>query len=96
MTLGEYYVVHDQAWAGRRKSWHGKVPGTEILCIGCLEQRLRRTLMSCDFTSALVNDPSDPDMSDRLRDRLTTEPVKRKPGRPKGSKNKSKAVLRGH
>ena len=90
----EWYKVRDevwdQAWAGRLKPWH-KLPGQQILCIGCLEQRLGHTLMSCDFTSEPVNNPSDPDMSDRLRDRLTTEPVKRKPGR---SKIKPKAVLR--
>jgi hypothetical protein len=65
--------VWDQAWAGRRKSWHGKVPGQEILCIGCLEQRLGRTLMRCDFIEAPINDPDDGDKSDRLRDRLTAE-----------------------
>ena len=40
-TIREYYMVHDrvweQAWAGRRKPHHSKVPGQEILCIGCLE-----------------------------------------------------------
>ena len=46
ITLGEWYMVKDkvweQAWAGRRKSWQSKVPGQEILCIGCLEQRIGR------------------------------------------------------
>jgi hypothetical protein len=68
ITLGEWYMVRpevwEQAWAGRRKSWHGKVPGTEILCIGCLERRIGRALCCCDFTYA----PSP--MSARLRDRL--------------------------
>ena len=45
-TLGEWYMVDDevweQAWLCRRKSWHGKLPGTEILCIGCLEKRIGR------------------------------------------------------
>jgi hypothetical protein len=54
-TIGEYYMVHDevweQAWAGRRKAWHGKVPGQEILCIGCLEARIGRTLTYGDFTT---------------------------------------------
>ena len=36
--------VWEQAWCGRRKSWHGKIPGQEILCIGCLEKRLGRTI----------------------------------------------------
>lgn len=91
--LGELeYMVRDevweQAWAGRHKPWH-ELPGQQILCIGCLEQRLGRTLMSCDFIGAQVNG-----ISDRLRDRLTTEAVRRKPDRPKGSKNKHEAVLR--
>jgi hypothetical protein len=55
ITAGEYYKVKDeiweQAWAGRRKSWHGRVPGTEILCLACLEQRIGRKLMVCDFTA---------------------------------------------
>jgi hypothetical protein len=45
----------------------------EILCIGCLEQRIGRTLMANDFTDAPVNDPNDPRrsrMSERMRHRL--------------------------
>jgi hypothetical protein len=84
ITLGEWYMVKDElwerAWIGRRKSWHHQlldgvvdvVPGTEILCIGCLEHRLGRTLVACDFTDAPVNDPDKPTISDRLRDRLIT------------------------
>jgi hypothetical protein len=72
--MGEWYMVHDhvweQAWAGRRKSWHC-LPGQQILCIGCLEQRIGRSLMRCDFTDAPVNDPLDRTHSKRLRDRLT-------------------------
>jgi hypothetical protein len=45
--------VWEQAWAGRRKAWHGKLPGQEILCIGCLEARIGRTLKRDDF-AALV------------------------------------------
>jgi hypothetical protein len=77
ICLDEWYMVKDevweQAWCGRRKSWHDQVPGQEILCIGCLEQRIGRTLMAGDFTDAPVNDPNDPfnDMSARLRDRIT-------------------------
>jgi hypothetical protein len=73
-TLGEWYMVKDevweQAWGGRRKSWHGRVPGQEVLCIGCLEARIGRTLMACDFTDASVNDPHENNISERLRDRL--------------------------
>lgn len=76
-TADEYYMVKnevwEQSWAGRRKPWHGKIRGQEILCIGCLEERLGRTLTRCDFTDAPINDPTKYDMSDRLRDRLTTD-----------------------
>jgi len=73
-TAGEWYMVHkhvwEQAWAGRRKSWHGKIPGQEILCIGCLEERLGRSLTRQDFTDAPINDPDDCHKSLRLRVRL--------------------------
>jgi hypothetical protein len=95
-TAGEWYMVKhsvwEQAWLGRRKAWHA-VPGQEILCIGCLEKRLGRTLMACDFTDTEVNDPNKHNISERMRNRLTTVdpmPLKRKRGRPKGSKNKPK------
>jgi hypothetical protein len=98
IRAGEWYMVcnevWEQAWRGRRKWWHD-LPGQEVLCIGCLEQRLGRTLMASDFTDAPVNDPNDPlngDKSERLRARLTaadSTPL-RKRGRPKGSKNKRK------
>jgi hypothetical protein len=74
-TIGEWYMVKDdvwdQAWRGRRKSWSGKAPGQEVLCIGCLEARLGRTLTAGDFTNAMINDPRKNNMSKRLRDRLT-------------------------
>ena len=73
VPIGEYYMVKaeiwEQAWPGRGKSWHA-VPGHEILCIGCLEQRLGRKLTRTDFTDAPINDPSDRLSSRRLRQRL--------------------------
>jgi hypothetical protein len=55
LALGEVYMVRDeiweQAWCGRRKSWHGQVPGQEILCIACLEQRIGRELTLSDFAA---------------------------------------------
>jgi hypothetical protein len=45
----------------------------EILGIGCLEQRIGRTLMANDFIDAPVNDPNNPlgsCMSERMRHRL--------------------------
>ena len=41
----------------------------EILCIGCLEERLGRTLTRADFTDCRLNDP-DKFRSARLRSRL--------------------------
>ena len=77
-TIREYYMVHDriweQAWAGRRKPYHGKVPGQEILCIGCLEARLGRRLTRSDFTNVPINDPGQALMSARLRERLKRRP----------------------
>jgi hypothetical protein len=73
-TIGEWYMVHnnlwEQAWAGRRKAFHGKIPGQEILCIGCLEKRLGRTLTRTDFKDCPVNTDSSGHRSDRLRMRL--------------------------
>ena len=99
----EWYMVKpkvwEQAWAGRRKDWHN-VPGQSVLCIGCLEKRIGRTLCATDFARAAVNDPEG-DISDRLRQRLIATksqpldgapPVKRKRGRPKGSKDKRPRV----
>jgi len=45
----------------------------EILCIGCLEKRIGRTLCRADFTGAPVNDPNRFQLSDRLRDRLAAD-----------------------
>jgi hypothetical protein len=75
ITLGEYYMVHDevweQAWCGRRKSWHGRVMGQEILCIGCLEARIGRRLTAADFACWMNTRKSE-----RLRDRMTAKPVR--------------------
>jgi hypothetical protein len=100
IRLGEWYMVNDdvweQAWCGRRKWWHA-LPGQEVLCIGCLERRLGRTLVAGDFIPDVpANDPNKRIMSERLRERLTTAdstPLKRKRGRPKGSKNKPKPTM---
>jgi hypothetical protein len=94
IRMGEWYMVHDavweQAWAGRRKSWRGKIPGQEILCIGCLEKRLGRTLIAGDFPEVEVNDCGKHNISERLRARLMATECQRRRGRPKGSKNKPK------
>jgi hypothetical protein len=72
--LGEWYMaredVWEEAWAGRRKVFHGKVPGQEILCIACLEKRIGRRLTFADFTDVPINNPADQNKSKRLRHRL--------------------------
>jgi hypothetical protein len=49
-------MVHNTIWkeAGMTK---GDEPGSQILCIGCLETRLGRTLTPGDFTNAPINNP---------------------------------------
>jgi hypothetical protein len=75
ITAKEFYMVKDdvweQAWHGRRKWWYRKVYGQEVLCIGCLEERIGRTLTKDDFTDAPVNDLVKRNMSDRFFDRRT-------------------------
>jgi hypothetical protein len=75
ITSGEWYMVKDEiwasAWTGRPLKPHHALPGQMVLCIGCLEQRLGRTLMACDFTDAPVN--SWEPMSARMRDRVTAK-----------------------
>jgi hypothetical protein len=46
---GEYYMVHDEVWLEANPKGRG------MLCIGCLELRLRRLLTKDDFTDAPVN-----------------------------------------
>jgi hypothetical protein len=89
ITIAEWYMVRDSlwecVWRGRRKSWYGRVDGQEILCIGCLEKRLGRTLCASDFDGAPVNDPNRHGMSGRLRDRLAatqSQPLGRRPDDP--------------
>jgi hypothetical protein len=84
LTIHEWYMVNDdvweQAWAGRRKSW--RVAGQEILCIGCLERRLGRTLIASDF---VPGNPNKGRVSERMRDRLAATVTRRLRGRPRGT-----------
>jgi hypothetical protein len=69
----EWYMVKPQvwkeAWAGRRKPWH-ELPGQSVLCIGCLEQRIGRTLCADDFADTVLHD-REGDISERMQQRLT-------------------------
>lgn len=61
----EYYMIHDHVWLSvveRRDSG--------MLCIGCLEGRLKRPLTPSDFTGAPINHLDFCEQSERLRDRL--------------------------
>jgi hypothetical protein len=74
-VAGEWYMVNgsvwELAWRGRRKSWYSRVPGQEVLCIGCLEARIGRTLSAGDFIPDVpANDLNQRNISERMRDRL--------------------------
>jgi hypothetical protein len=67
----EYYMVNNSVWA--RAGMH---PNGGMLCIGCLEQRLKRTLTYRDFARVPLNTDWHFMQSERLRDRLHKEPNK--------------------
>jgi hypothetical protein len=64
---GEYYMVHDEVWIEANPKGRG------MLCIGCLEMRLRRLLTKDDFTDAPVNSMWLTVGSTLLKNRLTLE-----------------------
>lgn len=64
--ISEYYMIHNHLWKAAIGNEH-----IHMLCIGCLEDRLGRTLTKADFTSVPVN--SIQNQSERLVDRLTTD-----------------------
>jgi hypothetical protein len=66
-TIDEYYMVHDVVWEAARMQPHGG-----MLCIGCLETRLGRTLTADDFTNYPINRDAFSHRSARLRHRLRT------------------------
>jgi hypothetical protein len=63
-TIDEYYALHDDVW----RSVNPDVAG--MLCIGCVEARLGRSLTRDDFTTSPVNRDSRWPRSDRLVARL--------------------------
>ena len=62
--MREHYFVNLDLWLGAVGSKTG------MLCIGCLESRIGRTLVKSDFTNAHINNPRLYEMSDRLRSRV--------------------------
>lgn len=66
-TMKEFYFINTALWLSVMQSKDG------MLCIGCLEARLGRTLCKGDFTNASINDlKHGSGKSDRLVKRLTT------------------------
>ncbi len=67
--IGEYYMVTDEVWAaaGGRANVEG-VLAHEMLCIGCIEHRLKRRLTFCDFMQVEANvfSPKSPRLDSRL------------------------------
>jgi hypothetical protein len=61
IEIGEYYALRDPVWAET-----GMEPDGGMLCIGCVEMRLRRRLTPDDFAPASVNLMG----SERLRSRV--------------------------
>jgi len=47
--IEEYYMVLDEVWLSVCEDVYG------MLCIGCLEERLGRRLMTADFTDCPLN-----------------------------------------
>jgi hypothetical protein len=70
VEAGEWYMVHDEIWLRAWDHISRSAPGLQILCIGCLEQRIGRTLCAEDFTDVPINDPHKY-KSERMRERLT-------------------------
>lgn len=66
LEIGEYYMVNDHVWT--RLAGMGKDDG--MLCIGCLEARIGRTLCNEDFPDLPVNNSILYSHSDRIRDRI--------------------------
>lgn len=63
LAIDEYYMVTDGVWELANPQRCG------MLCIGCLEKRLGRTLTAADFTAAPINHGVFP-YSERLAARL--------------------------
>lgn len=61
----EFYFLHNDIWFSIALQ-------NEDLCIGCVEDRLGRTLTKDDFTSCYINSPMWGVKSSRLLNRLVT------------------------
>ena len=66
LYIGEYYMVSDYVW----KTLASLNADDGMLCIGCLENRIGRTLTNEDFTDCIVNFATTDGHSERLQLRL--------------------------
>lgn len=62
--IKEHYFIKTDLWLSVVGSKKG------MLCIGCLQNRLKRPLVKADFTSCYINSPSFEPMSQRLMEIL--------------------------
>lgn len=68
-AINEYYMVTDKLWA-KAASAYASIDNRGMLCIGCLEQAIGRTLVQTDFTNVPLNWMWPDQQSARLRQRL--------------------------
>jgi hypothetical protein len=75
--IGEYYVVRNSVW----KAATSRDERSRMLCIGCLECRLKRQLTCADFEPCDANEPWFDRKSARMLMRLDAPapPRKRRP-----------------
>lgn len=71
-TMDEYYMVHDEVWSAAGMKKDGG-----MLCIGCLEGRLGRSLSAADFSPVPINHMPYVERSARLSARLAVDPAQR-------------------
>lgn len=66
-AIDEFYMVQNELWEKAVPNQHDQEE--RVLCVGCLEARIGRTLIAADFTDAPVNKRGS--YSLRLLERLT-------------------------
>lgn len=62
--IHEHYFIHTEIWLSVVGSKKG------MLCVGCLENRLKRRLTHLDFPAITVNNPRYEPKSQRLMERM--------------------------
>lgn len=62
--IGEHYMLNDSTWHLTGLKKYG------MLCVGCTENRVGRTLNASDFNNSYLNKPRTGIKSARLMDRM--------------------------